>query len=80
MKNPRSLAKKIAAVAAIAGAVVPVALALRKRLKKVSVKNALVTAREAARKVPHQGKPRKARRIARHLAKMADQKMAGQTA
>lgn len=79
MKNSRSLAKKVAAVAAAVGAVVPLALAVRRRLKKVAVTNTLVQAREAARKVPHHGKPRKARRMARHLAKTIG-KTIGQTA
>lgn len=62
-------AKTIAGVVAIVGAAIPIALAVRKRLGVRAVRTQLAEAKEAARKLPHAGKPRKARRIARHLAK-----------
>lgn len=65
MKN----AKVIAGVVAIAGAMVPIVLAVRKQLGVRAVRGKLAQAKEAARKIPHAAKPRKARRIARHLAK-----------
>lgn len=79
MNNPLSLVKKIAAVAAVVCAVVPTALAVRKRLRNLAVRSTLMKAREAGRKVSHAGKPRKARRLARHLAKTIG-KTIGQTA
>lgn len=65
--------KRIAAAITIVGVVVPVALAVRKQLNMRSVRSKLANAREAGRKVPHAGKPRRARRIARHLAKKIGQ-------
>lgn len=58
-----------AVAVAVAGAAIPIALAVRKRLNVRAVQLKLSEAKEAARKVPHAAKPRKARRIARHLAK-----------
>lgn len=61
--------KKIVGAMAIVGAAVPIALVVRKRLGLRATQTELAKAREAGRKAPHAGKPRKARRIARHLAK-----------
>jgi len=63
------LLKKIVGAVALVGAVVPVVLAVRKRLNIRTTRNLLAAAMEAGRKAPHEGKPRKARRLARHLAK-----------
>jgi hypothetical protein len=63
------LLKKIAAAVAVVGVVVPVALAVRKQVNMRAVRSKLAKAKEAGRKVPHAAKPRRARRIARHLAK-----------
>lgn len=61
--------KKIVAATAIVSAIVPAVMVVRKRLKMLADRNKLSRAKAAGRKVPHAAKPRKARRIARHLAK-----------
>ncbi|MEP6653404.1 MAG: hypothetical protein ABJA82_08605 [Myxococcales bacterium] len=63
------LLKKIVGAIALAGAAVPVALVVRKQLNMRAALSKLAKAKEAGRKTPHASKPRKARRIARHLAK-----------
>lgn len=75
MTKSLTLSRKIGAVAAIVGALVPIALAMRRRFKRLGggTRTAVASAREAARKLPHHGKPRKARRLARHLAKTVGQ-------
>jgi hypothetical protein len=62
-------AKVLAGAFALAGAAVPIVMALRKRMGIHAARTKLAEAKEAARKIPHAAKPRKARRIARHLAK-----------
>jgi hypothetical protein len=61
--------KKVAIVGAVVAAIVPAFAFARKRVKAASARKTLMRAKADGRKVAHTAKPRKARRIARHLAK-----------
>jgi hypothetical protein len=61
--------KKIAIVGAVVAAVVPAVAFARKRVKASSARKTSMRAKTEGRKIAHAAKPRKARRIVRHLAK-----------
>jgi len=61
--------KRFAIAGAVVAAVVPALAFARKRVKASSARKVLTRAKAEGRKVTHAPKPRRERRIARHLAK-----------
>jgi hypothetical protein len=61
--------KRVAIVGAVVAAIVPAIAFARKRVKASSARKTLMRAKTEGRKIAHAPKPRKARRISRHLAK-----------